>query len=39
MSKSVRPLRMGRFTTATTTSSKSSDVRLMTSRCPNVIGS
>ena len=39
MSKSVRPLRMGRFTTATTTSSKISDVLLMTSRCPNVIGS
>ena len=39
MSKSVLPLRIGRFTTATMTSSNSSDARPMTSRWPIVIGS
>src|SRR3984885_14686849 len=36
---SVEPLRHGRLTTATTTSSNIPDVRLITSRCPNVTGS
>src|ERR1700689_2885754 len=36
---SVAPLRHGRFTTATTTSSNIADARLITSRCPNVTGS
>ena len=38
-SNSVDPLRIGMFTTPTTTSSNSSDARVMTSRCPFVIGS